>query len=317
MSLTNIADTLQQCFAMPLDASQISAFKRLLAWSYEGTYKRLMEKLVAGDLIHGDETEVNVRKVGTAYIWVFTNLEEVVFVYRSSREGKFLYDLLKDFKGVFVSDFYTAYDSLPCAQQKCLIHLLRDFNKDLLNNPWDEELKSMASDFGGLLRKIVANIDRYGLKQRHLAKHRRDVERFFRSLLRNTYRSGVAESYQKRLLKYRDKLFTFLDHDAVPWNNNSAEHAVKAFAYYREAAGSLITEVGLHQYLILLSIYQTCKYKGVSFLEFLLSREADIDVFRESGRRRKAVPDIELYPDDCLLSRPSHGRRRITGSREN
>jgi hypothetical protein len=91
---------------------------------------------------------------------------------------------------------------------------------------------------------------------------------------------------------------------------------VKAFAYYREAAGSLITEVGLNQYLVLLSIYQTCKYKGVSFLEFLLSREADIDVFRESGSRRRPLPDIELYPEDCLLPRPSHGRRRITGSIE-
>jgi hypothetical protein len=99
-----------------------------------------------------------------------------VFVYRSSREGNFLHDLLTDFKGVFVSDFYSAYDSLPCAQQKCLIHLLRDFNKDLLTNPWDEELKAIASDFGSLLRKIVATIDRYGLKQRHLAKQatRRD-----------------------------------------------------------------------------------------------------------------------------------------------
>src|SRR5512135_893578 len=130
---------------------------------YEGTYKQLLEKILAGGLIHGDETEVHVRRVGQAYVWVLTNLEEVVFLYRPSREGDFLHDLLKDFRGVFVSDFYAAYDSLPCEQQKCLIHLLRDFNQDLLANPWDEELKTIASDFGRLLRTIVATIDRYGL----------------------------------------------------------------------------------------------------------------------------------------------------------
>ncbi len=239
-----------------------------------------------------------------------------MFLYRPSREGAFLHNLLKDFQGVFVSDFYAAYDSLGCAQQKCLIHLLRDFNQDLLANPWDEELKSIASVFGGLLRRIVATIDRYGLRRRHLGKHYRDVDKFFRTISDKAYRSDVAESYRQRLMKYRERLFTFLAHDGVPWNNNNAEHAVKAFAYYREVADSMITEVGLNQYLVLLSVYQTCKYKGVSFLQFLLSREIDIDVFRESSSRRRAVPDIELYPEGMLLPRPSHGRLRTTGSLE-
>jgi predicted RecB family nuclease len=315
-SLANIADTIRQCFDMPVHRPQVSSFKQLLAQYYEGTYKRLLEKLVAGNLIHGDETEVHVRKVGKAYIWVFTNLEEVVFLYRPSREGEFLHDLLKDFRGVFVSDFYAAYDSLWCKQQKCLIHLLRDFNHDLLTNPWDEELKPMASHFGGLLRRIVGTIDRYGLKQRHLGKHHRDVDKFFRTFSGKAYCSEVAESYRKRLTKYRDRLFTFLDHDGIPWNNNNAEHAVKSFAYYREVADSMITEVGLNHYLVLLSVYQTCKYKGVSFLKFLLSRETDIDVFRAAGSRRRSMPDIELYPEDFLLFRPSDGRRRITDSIE-
>jgi predicted RecB family nuclease len=315
-SLANIADTIRQCFDMPVHGSQVSAFKQLLAQYYKGTYKRLLEKLVAGNLLHGDETEVHVRKVGTAYVWVFTNLEEVVFLYRPSREGEFLHDLLKDFRGVFVSDFYAAYDSLRCEQQKCLIHLLRDFNQDLLANPWDEELKSIASDFGGLLRRIVGTIDRYGLKQRHLGKHHRDVDKFFRTFSGKAYRSEVGESYRKRLIKYRARLFTFLDHDGVPWNNNNAEHAVKSFAYYREVADSMITEVGLNQYLVLLSVYQTCKYKGVSFLKFLLSRETDIDVFRKGGSRRKPVPDIELYPEGFLSPRSSRRRLGTPGSIE-
>lgn len=235
-------------------------------------------------------------------------------MYRPSREGEFLHDLLKDFRGVFVSDFYAAYDSLRCKQQKCLIHLLRDFNQDLLANPWDEELKSIASDFGGLLRKIVATIDRYGLRRRHLGKHHQDIDKFFRTILGQAYRSEVAEGYRQRLVKYRDRLFTFLDHDGVPWNNNNAEHAVKAFAYYREVADTLITEVGLNQYLVLLSVYQTCKYKGVSFLKFLLSRETDIDGFRERGNRGRPMPDIELYPEGFLSPRLSRRRLGTPGS---
>jgi hypothetical protein len=35
----------------------------------------------------------------TAYVWVFTNLHDVVYLYTESREGSFLQEMLKDFKG--------------------------------------------------------------------------------------------------------------------------------------------------------------------------------------------------------------------------
>jgi hypothetical protein len=171
-----------------------------------------------------------------------------------------------------------------------------------------------------LLRTIVATIDRYGLRQRHLGKHSQDVAKFFRAVSDTIYHSEAAAGYQQRLLKYRDKLFTFLHHDGIPWNNNNAEHAVKAFAYYREVTDTMINDVGLKQYLVLLSIYQTCKYKGVSFLKFLLSRETDIHVFRKSGGRKgKTVPGIEVYPEGVLSSRLSRrwlGAANSVGGKE-
>ena len=40
---------------------------------------------------------------------------------------------------VFLSlDFYSAYDSLACPRQKCLIHLMRDLNDEVLDLPFDE-----------------------------------------------------------------------------------------------------------------------------------------------------------------------------------
>jgi hypothetical protein len=314
-SIPSIAETLQECFGLPLGHPQVHAFKGLLARYYEGTYRRLLEKVFGGPFAHADETEVHVRRVGQAYVWVFTNLEEVVYLYRPSREGDFLHELLKGFRGVLISDFYAAYDSLDCPQQKCLVHLLRDVNQDILGNPWDEELKAICSEFGGLLRAVVGTIDQYGLRRRHLGKHRRDVDRFFRAVSAEAYRSEVAEALRQRLLKYKDKLFTFLDYDGVAWNNNLAEHAVKAFANYREAVDHLVTEGGLKDYLVLLSIRQTCKYKGVSFLRFLLSGQTDIDAFRE-GCGKTVVPAIELYPEGCESRRPSRKRIETTASSE-
>jgi hypothetical protein len=101
------------------------------------------------------------------------------------------------------------------------------------------------------------------------------------------YRSELAESYQKPLPKNREGLFTFLQHDGVPWNNNNAEHAIHRFAYYRTISDGKMTELGLDDYLVLLSVYQTCRYRGMSFLKFLLSREEDIDRFIEGGQTKE------------------------------
>jgi predicted RecB family nuclease len=302
-SYANIAETIKDCFGFSVFASDVRNFKLLLSRYYHETYKQLLRKIVAGKILHVDETEVHVSRTGKGYVWVFTNLEEVVFAYRQSREGSFLSDILMGFRGVLISDFYAAYDSLPCKQQKCLIHLMRDFNHDLLRNPWDEDLKSLASNFGRLLRKIMATLDQYGLLHRHLGKHRREVEQFFRAVARHPYRSEVTQGYSKRLLKYQDKLFTFLNHDGVPWNNNNAEHAVKKFADYREIADGQFSEAGLNEYLMLLSIYSTCKYKGISFLKFLLSREKDVDAFRQSANLRRPLPALELCPEGFVFSR--------------
>ena len=172
---------------------------------------------------------------------------------------------------------------------------MRDINQELLNNPYDDELQSITHPFGVLLRSVIETVDEHGLKRRHLQKHKRTVEGFFRGLSERSCRSEAAESLRIRLTKYRDKLFTFIDHDGVPWNNNNAENAIKKFAYYREDTVGVLREGGLSDYLLLLSICQTCRYKGVSFLKFLMSGQRDIDSYCEQKRPRR-WPAIQVYP---------------------
>jgi hypothetical protein len=250
MSCEKIGVTLEDYFGLHVNKLYLLKFKDLMARYYRTTYDGLLKRLTAGDLIHADETKIEL-KGDEGYVWVFTNLEEVVFLYKPTREGSFLHELLHEFKGVLVSDFFTAYDSLPCPQQKCLIHLIRDLNHDLFQSPYDEELKPVASRFGELLRPIVRTVDRHGLRRKHLSRHKSAVDRFFRILSEARYASEVAQGYLARFQKGREKLFMFLDHDGVPWNNNNAEHAIKQFAYYRRTCEGHITSVGLQEYLVL------------------------------------------------------------------
>jgi len=284
VSYEDVAQSLNDLFGFSFPPTVVHKIKARLATRYQMTYEKLKSKLRLGSLVHADETKGKV-KGQEGYVWAFTNLEEVVYAYTPTRDGNILEAVLEGFKGVLVSDFYSAYDGVKCPQQKCLIHLMRDINDDLFHNPFDEELKQLAQKLVAVLKPIIDTIDKYGLKRFHLHKHKQPVEAYFSYLTGQEFSLELARHYQKRMLKYRDKLFTFLDHDGVPWNNNNAEVAVKLFASRRRFMGASFTEKGIQDYLIFLSIYQTCRNKNVSFLRFLRSGLLDLDAFINGGGR--------------------------------
>ena len=233
-----------------------------------------------------DETSVSVGGTN-GYVWALTSMEEVAYLYTPTREGGTIQTMLRDFKGVLVSDFYAAYDAIDCPQQKCLIHFIRDLNDDLLKHPYDDGLKRLAREFTGLLKPIVDTVDQRGLKKHYLGKHKIFVDRFYKRV-GNEFGSGeAARKIVERLQKNRDTMFTFLSFDGVPWNNNNAEHAVKAFANLRDVIDGTTSESGLRDYLVLLSLCETCKYKSVDFLDFLRSGSKNVDDFA-NGRRNRA-----------------------------
>jgi hypothetical protein len=277
-------------------------FKREAAAFFKETREKILEHIRRGSLVHVDETRANVGG-RSGYVWVFASLHEVAFLYSDSREGEIAHLALSGFKGVLVSDFYSAYDSFDCAQQKCLIHLIRDLNTEVLDHPYDEELKRIVTAFGKLAKVIIDTVDKRGLKKHFLHKHQHDVDRFYRKFIDVECHSQEAANCKDRFQRNRIKLFTFLHHDGVPWNNNNAEHAIKAFAALRDVMSGSSTATGLEAYLILLSVCQTCKYMGVDFLDFLRSGEKDIHAFAESrrGRRRRTpTSQADVLPTDTI-----------------
>jgi hypothetical protein len=152
---------------------------------------------------------------------------------------------------------------------------MRDINEDLLKHPFNEELTFVAQRFGTVLRGIVETIDRHGLKKFYLQKHKGSTQQFLSEVASRDYSTEVGSALKKRIDKNKDKLFTFLDHDGVPWNNNNAEHAVRAFTRLRNGMATS-TPKGTTDYCILLSLQQTLRYRGIEFLEFLRSGSTDM-----------------------------------------
>lgn len=294
MNMLRVERSLAEVFGLSLPGSEGYRSKKYLMTLYQPLYAEILKSILAGPVLHIDETTVRLRKQH-GYVWVLTSIDKAYYFYKPSREGSFLQELLSGFQGVLISDFYTAYDSLGCEQQKCLVHLIREIDDDLFRHPLDVELKGLAKEFGALLRTIIETVDSRGLKSRYLRKHKRSAMRFLRSVAGAEFSSPLAIKYQKRLQKSGRKLFTFLNHDGVPWNNNNAEHAIKLFAKYRRNVDGYFTERTLQEYLVLATVFETCEFNNVNVLKFMLSKETTLEgLLKMAGRRT----------DDHVAARP-------------
>jgi len=281
-SFQMISKTLFQLFHIRLSAVTLSFCKEYLLRYHEKTFQNLLDSIPASEVLYVDETPIKLHG-HCGYIWVFTNGRQVISIFRESRESGFLKEFLKGFNGVLVTDFYNGYDALECKKQKCLIHLIRDFNSDLVKNPFDEAFKKMALDFSLLLQQIVLAIHRYGLRAYHLKRFSDPARKFLEKVAGTNYLSPVCQQYQVRLKRNRDSLFEFLDPDGVGWNNTNAEHAIKALALHNDKDINSYSISRIDTYLKIMSIYQTCEMMGLEFFDFLRS---DNFILKEKRHRK-------------------------------
>jgi predicted RecB family nuclease len=274
-----IAQTVADQFGETISDGSMVNFIRYFSDFYAETEQLLTRNILQSPFIHADETKVNIRGVDQ-YVWVFTDGKHVVFKLTPTREAEIVHEFLGDYAGTLISDFYPGYDSVKCKQQKCWVHLIREMNDDLWKSPFDSEFEGFVLNVKNLIVPILEVVEDHGLKTKKLTKFNTNVTQFYKNTINKTYKSDLALKYQKRFLRYRDSLFVFLSEDNIPWNNNAGERAIRHLAVQRKISGSFFESMMPH-YLLLLGIMQTCRFQGKSFLKFLLSKEKDIDRFKQ------------------------------------
>jgi hypothetical protein len=158
-------------------------------------------------------------------------------------------------------------------------------NNDLWGAPFDSEYEAFVLEVRNLILPIMEAVQKYGLKKRNLNKFRKRVDKFYANVIVGShYKSELAIKYQTRFVRYRESLFTFLEQDGIPWQNNTAERAIRHLVVQEKISGTFYASL-MPEYLRLLEIKQTCRFQEVSFLRFLMSGEKDIDNFKTSKSR--------------------------------
>ena len=62
---------------------------------------------------------------------------------------------------------------------------------------------------------------------------------------------------------------TFVEYPDIPYHNNYGEFLIQSGVLKRKISGGSVSAEGANAYAILLSIYVTCKLRGISFPKYM------------------------------------------------
>jgi hypothetical protein len=79
----------------------------------------------------------------------------------------------------------------------------------------------------------------------------------------------ILEEIIKKVKRQQPRILTFVEHPGVPNHNNYAEYLIRIGVLKRKISGGSVSVEGANAYAILLSIYTTCRLRGISFPRYL------------------------------------------------
>jgi len=225
-------------------------------------YEFIARDALDSAVLHADETGWRVNG-HTRWLWCFASRDACYYMIDRSRGGPALGKFFTEaFDGVLVHDFWAAYDAIGAGDhQCCLAHLLRELEKvDLTNDSaaWKafaKKLRRLIRDAIRLRRRADFDPNRYGELIRR-------IDRRLMDLAGRRYGDADADRLAKRLGRYCDSLFTFLDHPEVPFENNNAERMIRPAVILRKNSQSNRSDKGARTQAILMSLYRTLKLRG-------------------------------------------------------
>lgn len=212
------------------------------------------------------------------WLWVFTNKDAAFYQIDKSRGSKVVSDILGEkYQGVLTSDFYSAYNKLQArSKQRCLGYLLAEIKKVQEKNKFAPESIDgiFCQELKMVLKETIELWNGYyeGTKAfKDLGKGKeRAISRMMEILLL-PIKHKDARRFCKRIIKYNQELFTFLDNPLVEPTNNRAERQLRPNVIIRKITFGNRSALGALNHAVIMSIIQTGILNGIEPLNISLA----------------------------------------------
>lgn len=266
---------------------------------FEPVIKHMQKELLKREVIHCDETPVQVLKEEgkkpqtKSYMWLYRTGNDgkapiILYDYQPSRSGDNAASYLKDFKGYVHSDGYSGYNKLDgITRCGCWVHLRRKFVEAIPDKKAvDAPLTSaeIGRNFCNQLFKVEERLKDLTPKERfckRLELEKPILEAFWCWLESLTVLKGSALGKAVTYaMNQRPFMENYLLDGRCAISNNAAENAIRPFTVGRKNWLFADTPKGASASAAVYSIIETAKANGLNvfaYLQHLLLYMPDTD----------------------------------------
>jgi len=269
-----IRTLLKSLYNLSVSTGEIVNVLHLIAEQGRSQLEGLLQQIRSAPYLHGDET--GWREDGqNGYLWCFCTPNIRYFQFDHSRAGRIPREVIgATYQGHVVTDFYGGYNGVSGNNQRCWVHLLRDFDKLLQAHPSDVSVQEWGQQIYDLYHEAKL-YQKKCLEARALScppagfnvLNRRQKRREFESRLawiatpyldqkKDTGRAPQAV-LAERLDRYASELFCFIEFPDVPSGNNAAERAIRPCVIARKIFGGTRSAKGSKTYSTIASLFGT------------------------------------------------------------
>lgn len=277
-------EVLSDLLGVTLSQGTLSSLIQRAQEKLVGVEEQLKAALMQGQVMHQDETGLYV-KGKRRYLHVASTRKLTHYAVHQSRGREALDEIgiLPHFTGTSVHDGWRSYFLYEnCSHALCNAHLLRDltFIAEEYQQNWATEMKRLL-----LLMKDRVE----GAKSRGET----ELDPLSRLALRGEYDRVLASGWQTnpqacraspekgsrkrhpavnlldRLQTGKEAVLAFLDHFAVPFDNNQAERDIRMVKVQQKVSGSFRSEAGVTAFCRIRSYLSTLRKQGLPLLTAL------------------------------------------------
>lgn len=255
----------------------------------EPIYEEMKRRLCEHDVLHGDETVLQVLKEpgktaqSKSYMWLYRTSGEakhqiVIYDYQPDRKHIHPEKFLKNFKGYLHTDGYSGYHKLSgnIIVVGCLAHLRRKFFDALKILPKDKQPKSNAATGVAYCDELFRLERQFALLSSDSRFEERNrlskplINEFYiwiesLAVLPNTL-LGKAVNYAQSQRRYLER---YLLDGRLEISNNRAERSIKPFVIGRKNWIFANTPNGAKASAIYYSLIESAKENGLNPFEYL------------------------------------------------
>ena len=252
-----LQEMLNDIFAVQISEGGLHWLLNRLASKGVDAYEMIRQNILHSRVIGTDETGVKINGK-RHWFWTWQNNRATYIVASDNRGTTTINENMSGIskEAVLVHDCWKAHFQTPVKKhQLCTAHLEREtkYLEERYKANWPIRFRTMLKNAHKLKKQLAPSLYYYP------SQLRTDLENELECLLKEPLDPNHKEmvSFQKRIIKYRDHVFTFLYHPDVPPDNNGSERAIRNVKVKQKISGQFKILNAAENFAILRSIIDT------------------------------------------------------------